>query len=1251
MPSRGRGQPSRPQPSRGQPPRPSRFNNARRPNNRPLLPTLSGPFQDKNWINETYKDVLPNIKPAHLNDAKSTANNAAITQTGSKLTLETVKGTLPEGSGPSSHTVFRTTATVRTEPPISAVGDATSEKESVQSASLALICQMQQQGILYGKPKEVSSITLSDGQTVVDVEKARTFMDFYCRSFNFSSPDIVYTENRRGWEAVIQVQGRKIGMGSGPNKKAATNQCYLDVVQYLESCDPELWKSFETKMAKGEGQSIPRLFFSVTNNLNSAIRNLCVELRGSNLYKNRPSAVAQNDSSNPGSQSRYANPYVPPNAKYLAQKSEELLASHQKYLSDPKMEKMRTTRAALPVYTRADEVMKTIHENDVSILMAATGSGKTTQVPQLILDSYIKEGKGAHCNILCTQPRRLAALSVADRVANERGESLGKSVGYQVRFESKLPENHGSVTFCTTGVFLKRLQSALSEQRNNLDDITHIVIDEVHERDVDTDLLLVVLKRVLAERKARNKPIKVVLMSATIDPTLFQNYFPDDSGRPAKVIEVPGRTFPVQRHFMEDFLPLVNSGPTKWIFQDESVIKYIVRELGVKALPPNANLGRIDPARVAADPETEVEIPYPLIAATIAHALRSSDSGHVLTFLAGWDDIIAVQKLLQAPPGSLGINFNDTSKYSIHLLHSTIPLADQQVIFSPPPPGVRRIILATNIAETSVTIPDVVYVVDSARLKEQRYDPEKHMSSLVSAWVGSSNMNQRAGRAGRHRPGEYFGVLSKDHASKLHAYQTVEMMRVDLSNVVMHVKALNFPGMTVEDVLAAAIEPPPADRVAAAMKDLQMVGALDAQKELTSLGRVLLQLPVDVQVGRLVLYGSFFRCLDQALTLAALLTNRDPFVSPMHLKNEASRIKNSWCPPGFKSDALAALQAYNAWDAMQSRGEYISANRFCVDNFLAKPTLLMIQKIKTHILQSLYSAGVIDVSGGGAVANEPTGRHVSIPPELNENGDSFPLLTALIAIATQPKFAVKVSERILRTPQDRVTMIHPSSVNHPKNVTDLQKDTPQIKQIYAYLEKRRNVSSSSGPASTFLVTTTHIDPMTYMLFGAHDMQKNDQGVFCDNWMSVVGHLDALDDVYDLRQFMDGCMLRVFEGIIMGRRHRRQKIPTMQREEESESGFDLDDRKDYSLSVHEVKELDLLSRDMVSILNQASADKQGSRQTSRPATPSLLGPGGVGSGLGLPTFPRIASGYSTPYGNSAVNSRASTPTFGRPHRRF
>jgi small subunit ribosomal protein S24e len=167
--------------------------------------------------------------------------------------------------------------------------------------------------------------------------------------------------------------------------------------------------------------------------------------------------------------------------------------------------------------------------------------------------------------------------------------------------------------------------------------------------------------------------------------------------------------------------------------------------------------------------------------------------------------------------------------------------------------------------------------------------------------------------------------------------------------------------------------------------------------------------------------GSFFRCLDKALTLAAILTNRDPFMSPMHLKEESRQIKNSWSPPGFRSDALATLQAYNTWSDLQKAGEHDRAHRFCIDNFLAKPTLLTIQKIKEHLLQSLYQAGVIDVSAGGSATTTPgKGRQLLVPPELNTNGDSLPLLAALIAIASQPKFAIRTGDYGFRTSQDKV---------------------------------------------------------------------------------------------------------------------------------------------------------------------------------------------------------------------------------------
>jgi len=623
-------------------------------------------------------------------------------------------------------------------------------------------------------------------------------MEYYCKRYKFGKPDIELSQsppksakNSHGqppWDAVITVGGRRIGMGSAATKKGAQVKCYLDVTQYLESCDAELWKDFLEHSQQDPSANLPgapHLVFQMSDNLNEDIYGLCGDIRQSSLHRHAPPVGLATEAQplpvfHSGLLSRASE-------AELEEKSRSLQKKLAAYQTDRKLDNMRKQRLSLPVTTKATDILAKIEVNDVTIVMAATGSGKTTQIPQLLFDDYINRGEGAKCNIICTQPRRLAAMSVAERIADERGDRLGNEVGYQVRFDAKLPKADGSITFCTTGIFLKRMHSALGASANRdaveaMDRVTHIVVDEVHERDIDVDLLLVVLKRLLADRKERKNPIKIILMSATIDPTLFQNYFTDGRGRPAPIAEVPGRTFPVEKHFLNDIIPEMQNGlvyKNRWVFNERNVTDYLRREL------------TNDPTTFSSSTGIDLEIPYPLVALTIAHVMSRSDDGHVLVFLPGWEEIKKTADILLDRTGQkplLGLNFSDPSKYSIHYLHSTIPAAEQREVFKPPPRGVRRIILATNIAETSVTIPDVVYVVDTARVKEKRYDPDRHMSSLVSAWVGSSNLNQRAGRAGRHREGEYYGLISRNRLNALDPHQTVEMKRADLSNVVMHVK-------------------------------------------------------------------------------------------------------------------------------------------------------------------------------------------------------------------------------------------------------------------------------------------------------------------------------------------------------------------------------------------------------------------------------------------------------------------------------
>ncbi|KAI0651863.1 P-loop containing nucleoside triphosphate hydrolase protein [Trametes meyenii] len=1231
----------------------------------PNLPSLPAPVYNEEYITNEYR-TKP-LKKIHETNPKSPLNNFIMNNFGGQMEFIATHGVV-EGS---DQPVWRCTIRVKHEnSEIVGVGDNSNRKTAENLAALSALYQLDTVGAFEKKkekPKEETGgpieTVLSDG-SVVTYDKARHFMDYYCRRFRFSKPDIDYTQpNRSYWQADMIVGERRIGFGKGASKKEAMMKCYTDVVQYLESCDANIWNEFQEAVKTGKDLGMaPTVLFQADEVLEDKIENLKDDIRRSSLYRNRPARrTATSEETQPA---QAANTYrrPPPSEAVLAEKSQLLLSRHQAYLADPQLESIRNARASLPVFTKSEELLKHINDHDVTICMAATGSGKTTQIPQLILDEWTNRGDGAKCNVICTQPRRIAAISVAERVAKERGEICGRgTIGYQVRFESKIPEPNGCVTYCTTGVFLRKMQSALLETsaRRSMDDITHIIVDEVHERDVDIDLMLVVLKRLLTERREQKKPIKIVLMSATIDSTLFRNYFPDLQGQPAGVVEIPGRTFPVQKHFLDDFVPEVSkNSQTSWVFREESVRKYLAQELGSEApgLPSLSLPSSRAPTptlREHSRDTDDLDLPVPLIALTIAHVLKKSDDGHVLVFLPGWDDISAVRRCLVDTDRTkqLGFNFNDSSKFSIHLLHSTIPVAEQQAIFEPPPPGIRRIILSTNIAETSVTIPDVVYVVDTARVKEQRYDPSRHISNLVSAWVGSSNLNQRAGRAGRHRPGEYFGILSRRHSEELHPHQTVEMKRVDLENVVMHVKALNFPGMTIQEVLAATIEPPAPERVEAAIQSLHMVGALDTNNNLTSLGSVLLQLPVDPRLGRLVLFGSFFRCLDAALTLAAIMGAREPFVAPMHVKVEAQAVKNSWTPEEFRSDLLAALRAYREWWALQSQGHYVSANRFCQDNFLSKPTLLNIAKVKEHLLKALFDVGVIDISAGGASHNTyrpPQARSretLSVPHQLNEHNDSLPLLAALISVACQPKFAIRTSERTYRTAVDKTVIIHPSSVNHRKK--DMSHDRPHIeKQIIAYVEKRQNISTSQN-AEKYLVATTRLDPLTYVLFGAYRITVTARGMECDGWLPVIGRPDVLDDLERLKVMMEDCLLRVFQGIIASRQRKAQQYRKPLRYDEGredESGEDGDeDLTNVPLSETEMKELDLMTMDLVRILNHYSTYRVAmqSQSNSRPGTP-MDSPSF--SSMRLPSFSGSRSGYSSPYGiGSAYSSRPSTPS--------
>ncbi|KAK0548088.1 hypothetical protein OC846_004607 [Tilletia horrida] len=1270
----------------------------------------------------------------------------------------------------------------RLGPPASMLtSGAASSKNAKSLSSTGTVDERSQVG-----PAAANVFRLSDG-TLLTTARAREFIDFYCNEYKFGKPDYKFpAENLGGskhkgkgkkgkavssaWECTMVIAGSEIGKGSAKTKKEAQDIAMLDAVHLIESHDPGLWRQFDVSFRPGAPlANAPKMYFDLVEDIDEDICRLITEIRTTQLYARRPKDVAGMMMAGEGSSSKGAHRIkgvamqngnggqaggsstpgndghdaprararqIPrPSDSFLQEKSDRLLRDLQNYQFDSRHEAMRSQRLSLPVTKQANDVLVKVELNQVTICMAATGSGKTTQVPQILFDDHIMRGEGAKCNIVCTQPRRIAAISVAQRVARERGEPVGQTVGYQVRFENREAQPNGSINFCTTGVFLRRLQSSLgdgAEDHTWLDTITHVVVDEVHERDVETDLLLVVIRRVLADRKRMGKSeIKLVLMSATIDPKLFQSYFseqqpigPGGSMMPklAPVVEIPGRSYPVEKHFLDDIIPRLETlrlPPEMggWIWREKNVCDYLDRELlnqgGMRGQKQDARQPYVDEDDgddEGSDSIDVLELPYPLICLMIADILARSKDGHVLVFLPGWDEIKAVNTILMNTGSQplLRLPFDDPNRFEVHILHSSVSLAEQQAVFEPPrSPTIRRIILATNIAETSVTIPDVVYVVDTGRVKEKRYDPQRHLSSLVSAWVGTSNLNQRAGRAGRHRAGEYYGVLGKARYGQLRVNQTVEMKRLDLSNVVMHVKALSIPGMEVEDVLASAIEPPAPERVAAAIDRLKMVGALDAKGKLTSLGLVLLQLPVDTFMGKFCLYGAFFRCLDPALSLAAILTNRDPFVAPVQMREQANAIKAKWCPRGFRSDALTALRAYYDWWSLQGRGNFVEANRFCYDNFLSKPTLLQVQQVKEHLFQSMEKAGVIRAvlgesevgqaqnsyggyeSRGGYGTQYGARKFEANSPELNENSDKPPLLAALIAMSNAPNFAIRTGGKSnYRTSQDKSCFVHLSSLCHKK----FTKEDPDLEkgetELLAFGEKTQNASgvtsTNKNQPQTTLRMCTRIDPLSYLLFGSYDIRVGNKGLFCDGWLPVVGNIEALDDVERLKSVLNVCMLRVFQGI--GKRPLSESRPQQNwntkatgsrrnSDGEEEMGEWMDDEgngpssinpRDLSISPQETAELKGMTTGIAQILlayyYHHQSGQNGSRGPSRPDTPNGIGPSGsqdhhlssYHSAPGSVVSGHAPSGRMDPRGfstmpSSAYNSRPETPQSGPPYR--
>ena len=720
--------------------------------------------------------------------------------------------------------------------------------------------------------------------------------------------------------------------------------------------------------------------------------------------------------------------------------------------STPRYRAMLGGRERLPIWKQRDAILQLYEQNQVTVISGATGCGKSTQVPQFILDHLhtVPSYQPLSCDIICTQPRRISAIALAERVAAERGEDIGQSVGYQIRLE-RCASSSTRILFCTVGILLRRLATDPT-----LSSVSTLIIDECHERERNCDFLLTCLRDLLPSRPT----LKLVLMSATISEQLFVQYFK------ASHIFCEGFTWPVQVFWLADVVELsgwqegrggaagssrgrtgdgrkeaemrkrlhelverrlyesekeggkmeeqdvlrrLNDDSKEAILHDEA-IAILEKRSAEKNKPigwtdtwvfkPDYDTADLSGAGNASGSEAQLHallqsvnaagtvpsatstmsasalaekaqhqermqhvvvehsdstlatvkrleeegmdyIDYGLVVAAILyictsfasnhpsqHQLHNNndtnnrsrsadyevdvDNGAILVFLPGWEDINRLLSDLRSHPHFA----SNASHYSILPLHGSIPSTEQRRIFAKPVAGVRKIVLSTNIAETSITIDDVVFVLDCGKMKEKTYDPYTNMSSLASTWVSQANAKQRAGRAGRSRPGVCFRLYSPIMYERMDEFQTPELLRTPLEEVCLQIKLLQLDG--VEAFLSRCLQPPAAVAVRTALDLLVQLGALTEGEELTELGEYLAALPVDPRLGKMMLYGAAFQCLDPILTVASILAYRDPFVLPLEQDRRRAQEVRRQLSHGSQCDLTTMLHAFNGYQRLSA---------------------------------------------------------------------------------------------------------------------------------------------------------------------------------------------------------------------------------------------------------------------------------------------------------------------------------------------
>eukprot|EP00741_Cyanophora_paradoxa_P024431 tig00022075_g23589.t1 len=529
-------------------------------------------------------------------------------------------------------------------------------------------------------------------------------------------------------------------------------------------------------------------------------------------------------------------------------------------------------RKTLPVYLQREEFIGLLEKHQILVLVGETGSGKTTQIPQFCVEAGYIRGKK---QVACTQPRRVAAMSVAKRVADEMDLELGQEVGYSIRFED-LTSPKTFLKYMTDGMLLREAMTDPMLERYSC-----IILDEAHERTLSTDVLFGLIKEILKNRQ----DLKLVVMSATLDAERFQAYFDN-----APLMTVPGRLHPVEIFYTPE--------------PERDYLEAAIR--------------------------------------TVLQIHASEPPGDVLLFLTGEEEIEDACKKLMRESGNFG---KDVGELKAIPLYSSLPPAAQQRIFdtAPPPkypggPPGRKVVVSTNIAETSLTIDGIVYVIDPGFAKQKVYNPRIRVESLLVSPISKASAHQRAGRAGRTQPGKAFRLYTeKAFHKELQENTYPEILRSNLSNVVLQLKKLGIDDLVHFDFM----DPPAPETLMRALELLNYLGALDDEGNLTEVGSMMAEFPLDPQLSKMLLVSPKLTCSNEALSVVAMLSVPNCFVRPREAQKQADESKARFSH--VDGDHLTLLNVYHAF---KQNGE---DQGWCYDNFVNARSLKSADNVRSQL--------------------------------------------------------------------------------------------------------------------------------------------------------------------------------------------------------------------------------------------------------------------------------------------------------------